>query len=40
LRVFLVAGDPDGCAGFGDRVGRVFGFEVALPRYREVVTLA
>jgi len=39
-RVFLVHGDPDAASAFADRVRREIGFEVALPRYREVVTLA
>jgi metallo-beta-lactamase family protein len=39
-RVFLVHGDPDAASAFAERVRREIGFEVALPRYREVVTLA
>lgn len=39
-RVFLVHGDPDATSAFAERVRREIGFEVALPRYREVVTLA
>jgi metallo-beta-lactamase family protein len=39
-RVILVHGDPDATSAFAERVRREIGFEVALPRYREVVTLA
>jgi metallo-beta-lactamase family protein len=39
-RVFLVHGDPDATTAFAERVRREIAFDVQIPRYREVVTLA
>jgi metallo-beta-lactamase family protein len=38
--IFLVHGDPDATTAFAERIRREIGFEVQLPTYREVVSLA
>ena len=39
-RVFLVHGDPDATAPFGERIRRELGLDVHIPSYRETITLA